>query len=143
MLDDILFLPLYPTSFRNDIPDRQQREAALQSWTYFVDSFELYSLLGDLWANRDVDYAMKCFKIVEKNESRNPSEPPTVAEFVCGYKLGSLYRRKGDIASAIREFNKVLTLSSNPKMSTLDDYERALGAYWVNKANKELAEIQR
>ncbi len=116
---------------------------ALHSWEYFVNSFELYSSLGDLQASRDIDYAIKCYKIVGKNESRSPSEPPTVAEFLCGYKLGSLYRRKGDTAAAIREFNKVLSLSSHPEVSALDDYERALGGYWVDKARNELAEIQR
>lgn len=91
-----------------------------------------------------MDYAIKCFRIVEKHETpQSPGEPPTVAAFMCGCKLGNLYRRKGDTTSAIKEFNKVLALYSHPNVITLSDEERGWGDYWVNKARKELAEIKR
>jgi len=141
MLSEIATLPLYPTSFLTDVSDKEKRSAALELWSGFPSVFDLYSLLGNLWSGRDIDYAIKCFKIVAKNESHDPAFPPTVAELMCGYKLGKLYKDKGDIHSATRELKKVLSLSAHPERR-MDDETREFEDYWIAKAREELADIE-
>jgi len=140
ILADIAVLPNYPTGFRADLSDDEKKRAALAWWSDFPSVFELYSLLGDLWSTRNVDYAIKCFEIVAKEETQDPSLPPTAAEFMCRYKIGKLCKNKGDLHSAKEAFRQVLSLSSHPKRC---EDAQELEDYWITRAREELADIEK
>jgi len=143
LLNDILlYLPLYPISFRNDVTDQEKINSCLESWSNFPQVSSLYLLLGDLWATDNVNYAIKCLKIVKEEESPSSGSPSTIVDLVCRYKLGNLYRENRDITSAIKEFKEVLSASSHPEWHTLSDFEKEIDHYWLSKAKKDLAEIE-
>ncbi|GEM_PF-3228757 len=142
MLRDLMTTPIPRTVFGDLLREKGKRDDALYLLKDFPQIAFLYLLLGDLWATRDIEYAIKCLKIVERHESRSPDEPPTIGELVCGYKLGKLYREKGDITSAAKELKKVLLASSHPHRGVLQEEEKELGDYWIAEAKKDLTEIE-
>lgn len=142
MLDDILFCLVYPTYVREDLTDQEKRNACLEWWSDFPSVSGLYLLLGDLWATRNVDYAIECLKIVERIHSHSPDISPTIAELACRYKLGKLYMEKGEVTSAIKKFKEVLSALSHPERHLLLDEEKEVGDYWIAKAKKDLADIE-
>lgn len=140
MLEDLM---TQPTSLvLGDLGEKEERDAALEWLSSFPDVSALYLLLGDIWATRNIDYAIKCLKIVERRESHTPDEPPTIAELVCRYKLGKLYRQKGDITSAAKEFKKVSSASSHPHWHILQEEEKGIGDHWIAKAKRDLVDTE-
>ena len=140
LLYEILTCPVYPISLQQDLSDREKRSICLESWAIeFPSIFGLYSLLGDFLSISNVDYAIKCFKIAQKEElGRNSDDPPTIAEFFCGYKLGRLYDKKGDVSSSAKEYNRIVSLANHPQMDSLSDWEREEADYWTTKAKNQL-----
>ncbi|MEM3640583.1 MAG: hypothetical protein QXQ94_09535 [Candidatus Bathyarchaeia archaeon] len=147
MLRDIMLCPLYPLrsdDFREDLTENEKIEATLR-WCSDFPGVILYLLLGDLWAPYNIDYAIKCFKILKKHEAdgRPPQTIPTIAELAAGYKLGKLYKTKGDLASAKKEFEDVISARSHTEWHNQSDEERQLAEHWILKAEEDLADAER
>lgn len=140
MLDSLLFISIYAIGPYWYPTNQKQRKDLLEYFSTFPDVSELYMLLGDLWATRSVDYAIECLKIVERNESHRPA--PNIMMLACEYKLGKLYREKGEVTLAIKEFKKVLPAFSHPGRRFFGDDGKEVGYYWIAKAKKDLADIE-
>jgi len=144
MLASLVLKPLVasPRDWEESVTEKQKRDTALSDCSDFPGII-LYLLLGDLWATHNIDYAIKCFKILKDHEiEENPSNaPPTIAKLVAGYKLGVLYKNKGDNNSAKKEFEEVLSALSHPNWHNLPDVEKEVEEHWISKAKDEIANM--
>jgi hypothetical protein len=144
MLASLVLKPLVasPRDWEKGVTDEQKRETALSDCSDFPGII-VYLLLGDLWATQNVDYAIKCFKIVKDHEvEENPSNsPPTISQLVAGYKLAILYKNKGDKYSARKEFEEVLSALSHPNWHNLPENEKEIEEYWISKAKDEITKM--
>jgi len=112
-LHECRLIPLYPDNIREDLPEEKRKKAALdsmQNYHDFMGPRVLNSYLGECYFRRgNIELAISELK---KGISRFAELVEFPLEVIFRSRLGTLYKLKGDLRSAKKEFSKAIEANS-------------------------------
>ncbi|MHA1215623.1 MAG: tetratricopeptide repeat protein [Candidatus Hodarchaeales archaeon] len=143
------WVPFYPDNIREDLPEEERKKAALDSmkdYHGFMGARILNSYLGECYFQTgNIELAISEFK---KGIDRFAELVEFAFEVIFRSRLGILYKLKGDLRSAKKEFTKAIEANSYvddewfPSDEKLGNKMRKGVKYWLNIAERGLDEIK-
>lgn len=137
--------PVYPESIRDDWPEEERKQAALEMMReyheVFIEPKVLHFYLGECYLERgEIDLA-----ILESEKAIHAldEEDPPIDSVIFHTRLGTMYKEKGDFASAASEFRKAIdaySIDDLPSNELLAEKFRDGMSFWMDKAKQLLAE---